>query len=68
MRINRIKLKTEMVKQDITNAELAKKAGVSLSTVSSIRGGRSCSKGSAVLVARALSMSVGELLENESGE
>lgn len=68
MRISRIKLKMEMLKQDITNSELAEKAGVSLSTVSSIRAGRSCSESSAMLVARALNMSVEELLECKRGE
>lgn len=47
MRIDRIKLITEMARQDITIIQLAEKSGVSRVTVSAVRSGKACSKVSA---------------------
>jgi putative transcriptional regulator len=66
MRICRIKLITELAKRDMTSQKLAKQAGVSKATVSSIKNGRSCSQGTAAKIARVLDMLVEELKEREA--
>ena len=65
MRIDRVKLIAEMARQSITGVELAQKAGVSRSTVTSLRGGKSCSANSVHHVARALGIQVEELMEGK---
>lgn len=62
MRIDRVKLITEMARQEIKVAELAEKADVSRVTVTAMRGGKSCSRNSALHVARALGVDLSELL------
>lgn len=63
MRIDRVKLIAEMARQSITGIELAKKAGVSRSTVTGLRGGKSCSAVTAMKLASALGIPVEELVE-----
>lgn len=43
MRIDRFKLTMELMRQDMTQTQLAEKAGVSRVTVNGIKSGRSCS-------------------------
>ena len=50
MRIDRIKLITAMVRQDMSASELAQKAGLSRSTISAIKGGKSCSRATAAKI------------------
>ena len=66
MRIDRIKLIAEMARQNVTAVELAKFAGVSRSTVISLRGGKSCRENSIRHVARALGVPVEALLETDT--
>ena len=63
MRICRIKLVTELAKQNMTSQGLAEQSGVSKATISSIKNGRSCSKETAAKVAGALDMPLEELQE-----
>ncbi len=63
MRIDRVKLIAEMARKSITGIELAKKAGVSRSTVTGLRGGKSCSTRTATKLASALGIPVEELVE-----
>lgn len=63
MRIDRVKLIAEMAKQNIGVADLSEKASVSRSTVTAMRGGKSCNVNSARRVAAALGMSVESLME-----
>ena len=51
MRLNRVKLVTEMARQDITQLRLVELSGVSRATISGIQNGRSCSSRSAVKIA-----------------
>ena len=44
MRIDRIKIVTEMAKRDLTATRLAELAGISRITVSYVKNGKSCSK------------------------
>lgn len=62
MRIDRIKLVTEMARQDMTQLRLAELSGVSRTTLSGIQNGRSCSSRSAVKIADALEVPLETLL------
>ncbi|MCI2161294.1 MAG: helix-turn-helix transcriptional regulator [Oscillospiraceae bacterium] len=66
MRIDRVKLITEMARRSITSIELAKKSGVSRVTISSMRNGKSVTKNTANHVAHALGIDVSKILEEES--
>ncbi len=63
MRINRIKLITEMARQEIGVAELAERARVSRVTITAIRGGKACTNDTAIHIAGALGVPVQELIE-----
>ena len=63
MRINRLKLVTELVKRDMTQIELAEAAGVSRATVGYIKCGKSCSDVVGIKIANALGLPIEELLE-----
>lgn len=64
MRIDRIKLVTELAKQDMTQKRLAEKAGVSRATINYIRSGKSCSDEIGNKIAVALNVPIEKLLEN----
>lgn len=63
MRIDRVKLIAEMAKQNIGVADLSEKASISRSTVTAMRGGKSCNVNSARRVAAALGVSVESLID-----
>lgn len=63
MRIDRVKLITEMARQNVKVKDLATKAGVSRMTITAIRGGKSCNQNTALHVARALGVDVAEIME-----
>ena len=63
MRINRVKLISEMARQDLTVLELAERSGLSRMTVTSVRSGKSCSKDSADKLAMGLGVPVSEIIE-----
>lgn len=65
MRIDRVKLITEMAKREMKISELADKAGVSRNTVSSVRSGKACSEDSACRIAAALGVDVSEIIEQK---
>lgn len=64
MRIDRVKLVSELTRQDMTQKELAEKAGVSRATINYIKAGKSCSDKSAIKIANALNVPIETLLEN----
>lgn len=64
VRIDRIRLIAEMARKDIKASELAEKAQVSRSTITALRGGKSCNVNSVRRVAAALGVTVEELKEN----
>ena len=64
LRIDRIKLVTEMARQDMTQLKLAELTGMSRATISGIQNGRSCSSRSAVKIADALKVPLETLLED----
>jgi len=64
MRIDRVKLATELAKKDWSVQELAKESGVSRATVSYIKNGKSCSAVTAIRLAEALGVEVMDILED----
>lgn len=64
MRIDRIKFVTELTKQDLTLTELVKRCGVNRVTLSNIKNGKSCSNETAQKIAKALNVSIDEILED----
>lgn len=63
MRINRIKFVSELTKQEMTQTELAKKAGVSRMTINGIKADRSCSDKVGMKIAEVLQVPIEKLLE-----
>lgn len=54
MRIDRVKFAAALVRADLKVCELAEKTGVSRCTISSIKSGKSCSRGTARKLAAVL--------------
>lgn len=63
MRIDRIKLATEMMKQDMSQRKLSELSGISRMTINSVRGGKSCSEETGNRIATALNVPIEKLLE-----
>ncbi|NSJ27987.1 helix-turn-helix domain-containing protein [Blautia glucerasea] len=63
MRINSIKLVTEMMKHGINQKELAEMSGVSRVTIGYIKNGKSCSPETLGRIAKALGVDVTEIME-----
>ena len=64
MRIDRVKLIAEMARQCLRGEDLAKMAGVSRVTLTSVRCGKSCSSETANKIARALGVDMTEIMED----
>lgn len=63
MRIDRVKLVSELTRQDLTQKRLAELAGISRATLNYIKGGKSCSDEVGYKIAAALKMPIEKLLE-----
>lgn len=63
MRIDRIKLVSELARQDMSQKRLAELAGVSRATVNYIKGGKSCSDEVGQRIAAALQVDLKKLVE-----
>lgn len=63
MRIDRIKLVTELTKRDMTQARLAELSGVSRATINYIKAGKSCTDEVGSKIAKALGIPVEKLIE-----
>lgn len=63
MRIDRIKLITEMARKNLNVKDLVEKSGLSKVTISSVRSGKGCSKYTAEKIAKSLDMDVSDLME-----
>ena len=61
MRIDHAKLVYVMARQDVKTAELAERAGVSRTSISALRSGKSCKEETVQRVARALGVEVSAL-------
>lgn len=58
MRIDRVKFATELAKADISLKTLAARSGLSRSTITAIRSGKSCSEVTATKLAAGLGVSL----------
>lgn len=63
MRINRIKLVTELTKRDMTQKRLAELSGVSRATISNIKAGKCCADEVGQKIADALGVRAEEIME-----
>lgn len=63
MRIDRIKLVTELAKRDMTQKRLAELSGVSRQTINNIRGGKSCTDEVGQKIAKALGVDIAKIME-----
>lgn len=63
MRIDRIKLVTELAKRDMTQKRLAELSGVSRQTITYIKGGKSCSDEVGQKIADALGVKLEKIME-----
>lgn len=63
MRIDRIKLVTEITRAEIKIYELAEKSGLTRATVSAVKGGKSCKEETAEKLAAGLGIPLSDLLE-----
>lgn len=63
MRIDRVKLITEMARKNIKAKELSDLSGISPATITAVRGGKACSQNTAVQIARVLGVDVHDLEE-----
>lgn len=64
MRIDRIKLITELAKRDMTQKQLAELSGVSRATINYIKGGKRCTDEVGQKIAKALGVTTKELIED----
>ena len=63
MKLDRIKLITEMARRRMTVVEMAKITGISRVTITNVRSGKSCSAAVGYAIAKALNMGPADLLE-----
>lgn len=63
MRIDRVKLVSELTKRDLTQCKLAEMSGVSRATIGYIKAGKSCSYEVGQKIAKALGVPVTEIIE-----
>lgn len=68
MRIDRIKLVTEMARAELGVNALAARAGMSRATVTAIKTGKSCQEETAAKIAAALGVPLDALVEKRGAE
>lgn len=64
MRINRIKLIALMAEKDMSIKELVSKTGLSRSTISHIRSGKSCSRETVEILIKGLDVPIDKVCDN----
>lgn len=64
MRIDRVKLATELARRDMTQKRLAELSGVSRATINYVRAGKSCTDEVGQKIAKALGVDVTDILED----
>lgn len=64
MRIDRVKLSSELTRRDMTQKRLSELSGVSRATINYIRAGKSCTDEVGQKIAQALNIEVAEILQS----
>lgn len=64
MRIDRVKFAAELARADLNVKELAERAGVSRVTITSVKGGKSCSKTTAEKLAEGLGVNIQDIVSD----
>nr|WP_275532897.1 helix-turn-helix transcriptional regulator [Pseudoflavonifractor sp. An44] len=67
MRVDRVKFATELARADMNIKQLAERAGLSRVTITSVKGGKSCSKTTAEKLAAGLGVQVQDIVQ-EAGK
>ena len=62
MRIDRVKLVSEMTRKDMLIRDIASITGISRATISGVKAGRSCSEKTGQAIARALNVPLEKLI------
>ena len=62
MRIDRVKFSTELARADLSIKQLAERAGLSRVTITSVKGGKSCSKTTAQKLAAGLGINIVDIV------
>lgn len=62
VRIDRVKFAAELARADLNIKRLAERAGVSRVTITSVKGGKSCSRSTAEKIAAGLGVCVQDIL------
>jgi len=63
IRIDRVRLITEMARQEISVSQLAEQAGISMATISGVRSGKTCTERVGDAIAEALGIPIDDLLK-----
>ena len=63
MRIDRVKLITEMARADVNTNKLAEKSGLSRATVTAIKTGKSCTEATGIKLAAGLGVPLSAILQ-----
>lgn len=65
MRIDRVKFAAELARRDMNLVKLGEMSGLSRATLSSVKCGKTCSLNSAERIAKALNVTIEQLIEQE---
>ena len=63
MKLDRVKLIAEMARNGVSCNELVKRSGLSRLTVTNVRNGKSCTKSTAIAIARAIGVDISKITE-----
>lgn len=66
MKLDRVKVISQMAKNNLTCKDLVKKTGLSRITVTNVRKGGSCARSTAYAIASAIGVDISEIMESNS--
>ena len=66
MKLDRVRVITEMARNGISCKDLVEKTGLSRITVTNVRSGKNCTRSTAFAIASAIGVDVSEILEVEN--
>ena len=68
MKLDRVKLITEMARNGVSCKELVERSGLSRLTVTNVRNGKSCTKSTAIAIAKAIGVEMSQIVEEVDSE